>query len=438
MQLPVMPPVRPMLAKAVREVPRAAGLRYEPKWDGFRCVVFRDGDEVELGSRNDRPLTRYFPELTGLLREALPTRCVVDGEIVLVTSRGLDFGALQLRLHPAASRVRKLAAETPASFVAFDLLALGDDDLTGEPFARRRELLEGILGSAPEAGLRRVHLTPLTTDPDVAHDWFTRFEGAGFDGVMAKPADQPYEQDRRVMWKVKHERTADCVIAGFRWHKDGQGVGSLLLGLYDDTGTLHHVGVASSFTKARRGELVAELAPWRENALDGHPWRSWAEWQGAGENTSTEDASANASTDAAPGKGTSTERDTAAAGEGASAESDTAATEDTSSEGTAAAMDGTSAERDGTAGRDTSADRAETVRRPGASSRWAPGKDLSWEPLRPERVAEVRYEHLQGGRFRHGGRLVRFRPDRDPESCTYAQLAEAPPAELADLFGEAK
>ncbi|WP_452039199.1 ATP-dependent DNA ligase [Amycolatopsis sulphurea] len=497
MQLPVMPPVRPMLAKAVREVPRAAGLRYEPKWDGFRCVVFRDGDEVELGSRNDRPLTRYFPELTGLLREALPPRCVVDGEIVLVTSRGLDFGALQLRLHPAASRVRKLAAETPASFVAFDLLALGDDDLTGEPFARRRDLLEGILG-APGAGLRRVHLTPLTTDPDVAQDWFTRFEGAGFDGVMAKPADQPYEQDRRVMWKVKHERTADCVVAGFRWHKDRQGIGSLLLGLYDDTGTLHHVGVASSFTKARRGELVAELAPWRENALDGHPWRSWAEWQGAGENTSTEDAAANTSTDAAPGKGTSTERDASSAGEGSSAESDaagvggtspeetaaatdgtsaerdaaavggtspedaaaatdgssaerdaaaaggtspeeaTAATEGTSPEETAAATDGTSAERDETAGRDTSADRAETVRRPGASSRWAPGKDLSWEPLRPERVAEVRYEHLQGGRFRHGGRLVRFRPDRDPESCTYAQLAEAPPAELADLFGEAK
>ncbi|WP_208720136.1 ATP-dependent DNA ligase [Amycolatopsis circi] len=358
MELPLMPPVRPMLAKAVHEVPRDGGFWYEPKWDGFRCVVFRDGDEIELGSRNDRPLTRYFPELVELLRDALPDKCVVDGEIVLVTPRGLDFGALQLRLHPAASRVRKLAEETPASFVAFDLLALGEQDLTAEPFATRRRALEGIF--APSSGLQRVHLTPITTDPDLAEDWFTRFEGAGFDGVMAKPADLPYEQDKRVMLKVKHERTADCVVAGFRWHKDGKGVGSLLLGLYDDEGSLHHVGVASSFTAVRRRELVEELAPWRENALDGHPWRSWAEWQ------------------------------------------------------------------------------AEEVRRPGANSRWAPDKDLSWEPLRPEQVAEVRYEHLQGGRFRHGGRLVRFRPDRTPESCTYAQLDEAPPAELADLFGEAR
>ncbi len=354
-----MPPVRPMLAKAVHEVPRDGGFWYEPKWDGFRCIVFRDGDEVELGSRNDRPLTRYFPELVDLLKAALPDKCVVDGEIVLVTPRGLDFGALQLRLHPAASRVRKLAAETPASFVAFDLLALGERDLTAEPFAERRRALEAIFGP-DQGGLRRVHLTPVTTDPDTAQDWFTRFEGAGFDGVMAKPADQPYEQDKRVMWKVKHERTADCVVAGFRWHKDGKGVGSLLLGLYDEDGALHHVGVASSFTAARRRELVGELAPWRENALDGHPWRTWAEWQ------------------------------------------------------------------------------SEEVRRPGANSRWAPDKDLSWEPLRPDQVAEVRYEHLQGGRFRHGGRLVRFRPDRDPESCTYAQLEEAPPAELADLFGEAR
>ena len=354
-----MPPVRPMLAKAVHEVPRDDGFWYEPKWDGFRCVVFRDGDEVELGSRNDRPLTRYFPELVQLLKDALPDRCVVDGEIVLVTPRGLDFGALQLRLHPAASRVRKLAEETPASFVAFDLLALGEQDLTAKPFADRRRALEAIFGP-DEGGLRRVHLTPLTTEPDVAQDWFTRFEGAGFDGVMAKPAGLPYEQDKRVMLKVKHERTADCVVAGFRWHKDGKGVGSLLLGLYDDAGALHHVGVASSFTAARRRELVEELAPWRENALDGHPWRSWAEFQ------------------------------------------------------------------------------ADEVRRPGANSRWAPDKDLSWEPLRPEQVAEVRYEHLQGGRFRHGGRLVRFRPDRTPDSCTYAQLDEAPPAELADLFGEAR
>ena len=257
-----MPPVRPMLAKAVHEVPRTAGLLYEPKWDGFRCIVFRDGDEIELGSRNDRPLTRYFPELVELLAAALPPRCVVDGEVVIVSDRGLDFEALQLRLHPAASRVRKLAEETPTSFIAFDLLALGDRDLMGEPFRERRRLLEGVLASEA-AGLQRVHLTPLSDDPDQAQDWFTRFEGAGFDGVMAKPADQQYEQDKRVMWKVKHERTADCVVAGFRWHKDGVGVGSLLLGLFDDAGVLHHVGVASSFTAARRRELVEELAPLR-------------------------------------------------------------------------------------------------------------------------------------------------------------------------------
>lgn len=350
-----MPPVKPMLAKAVHEVPRAPGLRYEPKWDGFRCVVFRDGDEVELGSRNDRPLTRYFPELVELLQAALPARCVVDGEIVIVTENGLDFDSLQLRLHPAASRVRKLAAETPASFVVFDLLALDDEDLTGRPFAERRRRLEGIVGGE----LARVHLTPMTEDPDVAQDWFGRFEGAGFDGVMAKPADQPYEQDRRVMWKVKHERTADCVVAGFRWHKDGNGVGSLLLGLFDEKGTLHHVGVASSFTAARRRELVEELAPLRENALDDHPWRRWAEAQ---------------------------------------------------------------AEFSG--------------RLPGGQSRWSAGKDLSWEAVRPELVAEVRYEHVQGGRFRHGTRLVRFRPDRQPDSCTYGQLEEIAPAELASLFTE--
>jgi ATP-dependent DNA ligase len=350
-----MPPVRPMLAKAVHEVPRAPGLTYEPKWDGFRCVVFRDGDEIELGSRNDRPLTRYFPELVELLRAALPPRCVVDGEIVVVTGDGLDFDTLQLRLHPAASRVRKLAAETPASFVAFDLLALDDRDLTEEPFSARRALLAGVLDGA----LARVHLTPLTDDPDVAEDWFNRFEGAGFDGVVAKQADQPYQQDKRVMWKVKHERTADCVVAGFRWHKDGETVGSLLLGLFDDDGTLHHVGVASSFAAARRAELVTELAPLRENAVEGHPWRAWADAQ---------------------------------------------------------------AHADG--------------RMPGAISRWNAQKDLTWEPLRAELVAEVRYEHLLSGRFRHTSRLVRFRPDRDPESCTYAQLAEVAPAELAALFTE--
>jgi ATP-dependent DNA ligase len=350
-----MPPVKPMLAKAVHEVPRAPGLTYEPKWDGFRCIVFRDGDELELGSRNDRPLTRYFPELVELLRAALPDRCVVDGEIVVVTDDGLDFDTLQNRLHPAASRVRKLAEETPASFVAFDLLALGDRDLMGESFRERRRLLEGILSGA----LSRVHLTPLTGDPDLAQDWFTRFEGAGFDGVMAKPADQPYEQDKRVMWKVKHERTADCVVAGYRMHKDGAGVGSLLLGLFDDEGRLHHVGVASSFTAARRKELVIELAPLREHALENHPWRDWAEAQ---------------------------------------------------------------ADAGG--------------RMPGGVSRWTGTKDLSWEPLRTELVAEVRYEHVLSGRFRHGGRLVRFRSDRTPESCTYGQLEDVAPAELAALFPE--
>jgi len=352
-----MPPVKPMLAKAVHEVPRTPGLLYEPKWDGFRCVVFRDGDEVELGSRNDRPLTRYFPELAELLAAALPPKCVVHGEIVVVTGTGLDFDTLQNRLHPAASRVKLLAEQTPASFVAFDLLALDDEDLTGKPFSERRKLLEGVLNTE----LARVHLTPLTADPDTAEDWFTRFEGAGFDGVMAKPADQPYQQDKRVMWKVKHERTADCVVAGFRWHKDGKGVGSLLLGLYDDEGVLHHVGVASSFTAARRSELVDELKPLRDNALDDHPWAAWAEaW----------------------------------------------------------------AQADG--------------RMPGGMSRWNAQKDLSWEPLRIELVAEVRYEHVQSGRLRHGGRLVRFRPDRTPESCTYGQLDEVAPAELGTLFSEAR
>ena len=356
MRLPLSPPVKPMLAKAVHEVPREGGLGFEPKWDGFRCIVFRDGDEVELGSRNDRPLTRYFPELIEHLRAALPERCVVDGEIVVVTDDGLDFDTLQQRLHPAASRVAKLAAETPASFVAFDLLALGDDDLTPQPFRERRAQLEAALGG----GGAHVHLTPFTEDAEVAEDWFTRFEGAGFDGVMAKPLDQPYQQDKRVMWKVKHQRTADCVVAGFRWHKDGEGVGSLLLGLYDGDGALHHVGVASSFTAARRRELVDELGPLREGALEAHPWREWA------------DAQAQAQ---AAGK------------------------------------------------------------MPGGASRWNAQKDLSWEPLRIELVAEVRYEHVQSGRFRHGARLVRFRPDRTPDSCTYAQLDEVAPAELSAIFG---
>jgi len=360
-----MPPVSPMLAKAVYDVPRAEDLCFEPKWDGFRCVVFRDGDEVELGSRNDRPLTRYFPEMVEPIRRALPDRCVVDGEVVLVGAHGLDFDALQQRIHPAKSRIDKLAAETPASFVAFDLLALGDRDLTGEPFAERRRLLEDVVATVddgPQGSDRsRVHVTPITGDPDTAEDWFRRFEGAGFDGVMAKHADGPYRQGERAMWKVKHRRSADCVVAGFRWHKDGNGVGSLLLGLYDASGTLHHVGVATSFTAARRRELVDELAPLREDALDDHPWRDWAMAEAHAEGES---------------------------------------------------------------------------RKPGAVSRWNAKKDLSWEPLRPDRVAEVGYEHLQGDRFRHATRLLRWREDKAPAECTYDQLEAIAPAELATIFGE--
>ena len=275
MKLPLLPPVKPMLSKAIgsfEALPDGADLVFEPKWDGFRCIVFRDGDEVELGSRNDRPLTRYFPEMPPALRAVLPERCVVDGEIVVVTGEGLDFDALQQRIHPAASRIDRLAAETPASFVAFDLIALGDRDLSDVPFVERRRLLEEVVPS----GRSQVHVTPLTDDADLAEDWFTRFEGAGFDGVVAKPGDAPYRQDQRAMWKVKHQRTADCVVAGFRWHKDGEGIGSLLLGLYDDAGNLHNVGVATSFTAARRKELVDEVAPLRDVTLDEHPWQAWA------------------------------------------------------------------------------------------------------------------------------------------------------------------
>jgi ATP-dependent DNA ligase len=354
-----MPPVAPMLAKAVDGLPPGEPGRFlfEPKWDGFRCIVFRDGDEVELGSRNERPLTRYFPEVVDALKGALPERCVVDGEVVIAGPNGLDFDALLQRIHPAESRIRRLAAETPASFVAFDLLAEGDDDLTGAPFVERRRRLAAALDGAEPP----VHLTPVTEDRDVAGDWFQRFEGAGLDGVVAKPADLPYRQDERVMFKVKHKRTADCVVAGFRTHKSGDGVGSLLLGLFDEEGTLHHVGVATSFTAARRRELVGELAPYRDRALDGHPWRDWAE----------------AAADPATGAG----------------------------------------------------------RMPGAQSRWNAKKDLSWEPIRPELVAEVAYDHLQGDRFRHATHLVRWRPDRDASSCTYAQLEETVPVELSLVFG---
>jgi ATP-dependent DNA ligase len=354
MDLPVAPPVSPMLARLERTLPEKPGLIYEPKWDGFRCIVFRNGDEVELGSRNERPLTRYFPELVAALKAALPERCVLDGEIVIAGDAGLDFDALQQRIHPAVSRITRLAEETPAAFVAFDLLAEGDDDLRTTPFAERRRRLEAVL-AAPGPS---VHLTPATTDPEVARDWFGRFEGAGLDGVMAKAPDLRYEEGVRAMWKVKHERTADCVVAGFRWHKDGEGVGSLLLGLYDDEGTLHHVGVATSFAAARRKQLVDELAPLRDGALEGHPWRGWAE-----------------------------------------------------------------------------ADAMAEGRMPGAGNRWNAKKDMSWTPLRIERVAEVKYDGLQGDRFRHATQLVRWRDDRDPPSCTYAQLERPVPELLAAALG---
>jgi ATP-dependent DNA ligase len=344
-----------MLAKAASSLPKGEGWLYEPKWDGFRAIVFRDGDELFLQSRDLKPLDRYFPELAEPLRANLPRRCVVDGEIVIAGPRGLDFDALLLRIHPAASRVKLLAAETPASFVAFDLLALGDDDLQGRPQAERRALLEGALGQAQPP----VFLTPATRDRALAEDWFSRFEGAGLDGVVAKPLAGAYQPDKRAMVKVKHQRTADCVVAGFRWHKNGPGtlVGSLLLGLYDAAGSLQHVGVTSAFTAVRRKELAAELEPLREGAAAAHPWREWAEFSGE-------------------------------------------------------------------------------QRMPGATSRWNRGKDLSWEPLRLERVCEVAYDHLQGDRFRHATIFQRWRPDKPPQECRYDQLEETPAFELDQIFGK--
>ncbi|HEX3980378.1 MAG TPA: ATP-dependent DNA ligase [Acidimicrobiales bacterium] len=350
MTLPVVPPVSPMLAKLTRELPEGDGLYYEPKWDGFRCIVFRDGDDVVLGSRNEKPLTRYFPELVESLRANVPDRCVIDGEIVIVGSAGLDFDTLSQRIHPAESRIELLARTTPASFVAFDLLALGDSDLQAEPYSTRRTLLEGAL----ETVRPPVHLTPVTTSPDVARDWFARFEGAGLDGVVVKVGESHYQPDKRVMMKVKHERTADCVVGGFRWHKSGGVVGSVLLGLFDGEGVLNHVGVASGFSAARREEFVAVLEPYRENASNDHPWLG----------------------DGAP-------------------------------EG----------------------------RVPGGQSRWSGGKDLRWEPLRPELVVEVAYDHLQVDRFRHATSFVRWRPDRAATTCTYAQLDTPVPTELEDVFG---
>jgi ATP-dependent DNA ligase len=353
---PIPPPIEPMLAKLTGALPEGEGWLFEPKWDGFRAIVFRAGDEVYIQSRDLRPLDRYFPELAPALRATLPERCVVDGEIVIATPRGLDFDLLQLRLHPAASRVKKLAAETPSAFVAFDLLAEGDRDLRSRPQAERRAALEAALPrtSGP------VYLTPCTRDRAMAGEWFHRFEGAGLDGVIAKHESTTYQPGKRAMVKVKHARTADCVVAGFRWHKGGEGerVGSLLLGLYDEGGRLHHVGVTSSFKMGQRRELAAELAPLRKDALAAHPWREWAEVMGGG-----------------------------------------------------------------------------GTRMPGGQSRWSQGKDLSWEPLRVERVCEVKYDHLQGDRFRHAATFVRWRPDKAPRDCRYDQLEVTAPAELAEIFG---
>jgi ATP-dependent DNA ligase len=347
-----------MLAKRVDELPEGSTWIFEPKWDGFRTLVFHDGDEILLQSRDGKPLNRYFPDVVETLQAQLPSRCVLDGEIVIATKSGLDFEALQLRLHPAASRVKLLARETPASIVFFDLLCTGDRDLRGEPFQGRRKLLEALLSSAKPP----VHLTPATNDRSVASDWFHRFEGAGLDGVMAKSILGGYEADKRVMLKVKHERDCDCVVAGFRWHKKGEGtmIGSLLLGLFDDEGALQHVGVCASFTESKRLELVQYLAPYRENALVNHPWKSWAE------------------------------------------------------HGSAANQAG--------------------HRIPGGQSRWSQGKDLSWEPLRPELVVEVAYEHMQGKRFRHMSQFRRWRADKNPRDCTYAQLEVVPPQELMEIF----
>ena len=360
MHLPVNPPILPMLAKRVSALPPGTGWVFEPKWDGFRTLVFRDGDEVFIQSRDEKPLDRYFPELIEPLKAQLPERCVLDGEIVIVGDGGLDFELLQLRLHPAASRVKLLASQTPASLVFFDLLCENDRDLRTTSFAERRRALESLLAGA----LPPLHLTPATRDRDLAADWFRRFEGAGLDGVIAKQESGIYEPDKRVMLKVKHERECDCVVAGFRWHKRGEGtaVGSLLLGLYDDSGSLEHVGVCASFTDVKRRELVTFLEPYRANALDDHPWHAWAEQPAAGE------------------------------GDG--------------------------------------------HRRPGATSRWSQGKDLSWEPLRPELVVQVAYDHMQGTRFRHTAQFRRWRDDKRPRDCTFEQLEVVPPHELAAIFAK--
>ena len=361
MRLPFDPPLEPMLAKASDGLPDGDGWLYEPKWDGFRAIVFRDGDDLFIQSRDLKPLDRYFPELNAPIRASLPERCIVDGEIVISSDGELQFEALLLRIHPAASRVKMLAEESPASFVGWDLLALGDEDLRSVPQGERRERLEAAF-----AGIEPpIHLTPATRDRALAGDWFDRFEGAGLDGVVAKRLDAPYQPGKRAMLKIKHQRTADCVVAGFRWHKNGPGthVGSLLLGLFDDEGKLHHVGITSSFSWDKREALAKELEPWRKDASDGHPWQEWAEWAAWG----AADASGQ--------------------------------------------------------------------RLPGATSRWNRGKDLSWEPLRAERVVEVAYDHLQGDRFRHATTFVRWRDDKAPADCRYDQLEETAAFEIAKIFG---
>jgi len=345
-----------MLAKRVSDIPAAGKWIFEPKWDGFRTLVFRDGDEIIIQSRDEKPLNRYFPELVDELQSQLPKRCVLDGEIVIARNGALDFDALQLRIHPAASRVKLLSETIPASVVFFDLLSKDDDDLRSLPFEKRRRQLELMLAKMKPP----LHVTPATSDLSIAKDWFKRFEGAGLDGVIAKPTEGTYEPNKRVMLKVKHERDCDCVVAGFRWHKKGPGtaIGSLLLGLFDDEGKLQHVGVCSSFTDQKRVELVEFLEPYRKNALVKHPWKDWASFE------------------ASPAR-----------------------------------------------------------RAPGAQSRWSSGKDLSWEPLRPELVVEVAYDHMQGDRFRHIAQFRRWRTDKKPKDCTYEQLEVVPAQEIEEIFG---
>ena len=362
----IEPPLLPMLAKRIGEIPSEEVWSFEPKWDGFRAIIFRDGDDLMIQSRDGKPLDRYFPELREPLLSQLPERCILDGEVVIAKTHGLDFDSLSLRIHPAASRIKMLSSEIPASVVFFDLIAIGDQDLRAVRFSERRARLEEILRDAKPP----IHITPATTDHATAQDWFTRFEGAGMDGVMAKKLDSIYAPDKRTMLKVKHERECDCVVAGFRWHKESKGkgqqpasedsIGSLLLGLYDAEGKLQHVGVCASFTATKRKELVEFLAPYRINASEGHPWGGWA-------------------------------------------------------------------------GED-----ADGSRMPGAKSRWTGTKDLSWVALRPELVAEVSYEHMQGDRFRHMAHFKRWRSDRTPASCTYEQLEVVPPQELMQIFPERK